>query len=63
MGLGRIARSLVPGKDRELAQDLAAEKRARRSRSADAADRRGQRWEDGDRARDRKGGVRHTTWE
>ncbi|MFF7142285.1 hypothetical protein ACFZB5_13685 [Streptomyces nodosus] len=56
MGLRDFARSLRPGNDTELAADLAAQKRARRSRAATKADREGQAWEDRDRAAERKGG-------
>lgn len=56
MGLRDFARSLRPGNDRALAADLAAQQRIRRSRNATKAARKGQAWEDRDRARDRKGG-------
>ncbi|MFD6024536.1 hypothetical protein [Streptomyces griseoluteus] len=56
-------RSLRPGSDQQLAEDLAAQQRVRRSRSATRAARQGQAWEDQDRARDRKGGTRLTRWE
>ena len=62
MGLGSFFRSLVPGNDHELAAsqyagresatDSAARKeRARRSRNATKADRKGQAWADGHRRR------------
>lgn len=57
--MGRLrdfARSLTPGNDRQLADDLTTQARAQRSRSATKAARQGQAWEDRDRARDRRGG-------
>ncbi|MEU9921892.1 hypothetical protein AB0H51_11445 [Streptomyces griseoluteus] len=62
--LGDFARSLKPGNDKELAADLSASRRAshRRTGAARAA-RQGQKWEDADRARDRRGGTRLTRWE
>jgi hypothetical protein len=62
MSLRDFARSLRPGNDRELAADLAAQQRVRRSRSATRADRKGQAWEERDRASERKGGWRITDW-
>ncbi|MFD4788256.1 hypothetical protein ACFWN1_14595 [Streptomyces sp. NPDC058459] len=63
MSLRDFARSLKPGRDEQLADDLAAQQRVRRSRSAARAAREGQKWEDQDRARDRRGGIRLTRWE
>jgi hypothetical protein len=62
MGLGNFIRSLTPGNDhqlaatqyagRESATDSAARKeRARRSRAADKADRKGNAWADNQRRR------------
>ncbi|MER7801228.1 hypothetical protein ABTX71_12945 [Streptomyces parvulus] len=48
---------------RESASDRAARKRRESyRRNVGKAAREGQAWEDRDRARDRKGGWRHTTW-
>ncbi|MFI6251490.1 hypothetical protein [Streptomyces sp. NPDC051016] len=46
MGLGSFLRSLVPGDDRQLAADIEAETRIRRSRSATRAARQGQKYDD-----------------
>ena len=62
MSFRDFARSLKPGNDQQLAADLAAQQRVRRSRSATKADRKGQAWEDRDRAAERRGGWRITTW-
>ncbi|MER6431573.1 hypothetical protein ABT272_28160 [Streptomyces sp900105245] len=62
MSLRDFARSLKPGADRQLADDLAARQRVRRSRAATKADRKGQAWEAKDRAAERKGGWRITDW-
>lgn len=61
MGLRDFARSLRPGSDQELADEIAARGRVARSRSATRAARKGQAWEDKDRARDRRG-DRLTIW-
>ncbi|MGW2209931.1 hypothetical protein [Streptomyces sp. NPDC001781] len=63
MKLRDFARSLKPGNDQQLAEDLTAQQRVQRSRNATKAARKGQAWEDADRARDRKGGTRLTRWE
>ena len=55
MGIRDFLRSITPGDDQQLADDLAAQQRVRRSRSATRAARKGQAWEDADRAQDRKG--------
>lgn len=57
MGLRDFARSLRPGNDQQLAADLSAQRRQshRRSGAARAA-RKGQAWEDRDRAQERRGG-------
>ncbi|MCG7203979.1 hypothetical protein [Streptomyces arenae] len=52
---------LRPGRDHQLADDIAARGRVARSRSATRAARAGQDWEDKDRARDRRG-DRLTIW-
>lgn len=54
--LSRLARSLQPGRDRELADDLSAQRRAAHRQSVPHAAHEGQTWEDEDRARDRRGG-------
>lgn len=62
MGLGNFFRSLVPGNDHELARTQYADResatesaaraqRARRSKAATKADRRGQAWADKQRRR------------
>lgn len=51
MGLRNFVRSLTPGNDHQLADDIAAQKRVRRSQAATRADRQGQAWEDRDRRR------------
>jgi hypothetical protein len=61
MGLGGFIRSLTPGNDTGLAEDIATERRNQRSRSATKAARDGQDWEDADRRSDAKG-DRHTDW-
>ncbi|MFE6284371.1 hypothetical protein [Streptomyces sp. NPDC057877] len=61
MRLRDFARSLKPGNDRQLADDLAAQRRIQRSRAATKADREGAKWERKDRDRDRRG-DRHTDW-
>lgn len=61
MGLRDFMRSLAPGNDAQLANDLRTQQRIQRSRSAAKADREGQKWERKDRARDRRG-DRHTDW-
>lgn len=63
MGLRNFVRSLVPGNDHQLAADIAAQQRARRSRAATRADRKGQRWDAKDRARDRAGRDIDTNWD
>ncbi|MFD8805590.1 hypothetical protein [Streptomyces sp. NPDC059597] len=63
MGLRDFARSLRPGNDQQLANQIAAEKRVRRHRAATKAARKGQAWEDKDRARDRTGRDRITDWD
>lgn len=45
---------IKPGNDRELAADIAQQQRVRRSRSATRADRKGQRWNDRQQAREPK---------
>lgn len=64
--------SLIPawlrgGNDQQLAADLNAEasrqrRAGHRRRGAQRAADEGQAWEERDRARDRKGGWRHTDW-
>lgn len=60
--LGNLARSLKPGNDRELADNLSAQRRASHHRSVPSTAQAGQEWEDADRASDRKGGWRITDW-
>ncbi|MFF5029230.1 hypothetical protein ACFY2J_34105 [Streptomyces collinus] len=62
MSLRDIARSLKPGNDRELADDLSTQRRAAHRRSVPSTAQAGQDWEDTDRAKDRKGGWRITDW-
>ncbi|MET9729717.1 hypothetical protein ABZZ79_03320 [Streptomyces sp. NPDC006458] len=54
--LADFARSLQPGRDRELAADLSAQRRRAPRQSIPRTARKGQAWEDEDRARDRRGG-------
>ncbi len=63
MGLGSFLRSLAPGDDRQLAADIKAQPRIRRSRAATRAAREGQAWEDRDRQRDRRGRDIDTDWD
>ena len=58
---GNFLRSLAPGNDAALAEDLSTQRRNQRSRSATRAAREGQDWEDADRRKDGKG-DRHTDW-
>jgi hypothetical protein len=60
--LGNFARSLRPGNDTQLAADLSAQRRAAHRRSIGKAAAQGQAWEQDDRARERRGGWRRTTW-
>ncbi|MFJ5259107.1 hypothetical protein ACIQAC_01350 [Streptomyces sp. NPDC088387] len=62
MGLGRFLRSLAPGDDQQLAEDLSKQRRAAYRRNVTKTAREGQAWEDQDRARDRQG-DRHTEWD
>ncbi|GAQ52083.1 hypothetical protein [Streptomyces acidiscabies] len=55
MGIRNFLRSITPGDDQQLAADLAREQRVRRSRSATRAARKGQKWEDTDRQREKRG--------
>jgi hypothetical protein len=53
MGLGSFIRSLAPGDDRQLAEDLSTQRRAsHRNRGANRAARAGQAWDDQDRDRE-----------
>ena len=61
MGLRDFARSLLPGNDQQLAEDLSTQRRQGHRRSIARAAAAGQAWEDADRRRDRKG-DRKTTW-
>lgn len=63
MGLRNFVRSLTPGNDHQLADDIAAQKRIRRSHAATQADRQGQQWDAKDRKRDRRGGWVDTDWD
>jgi hypothetical protein len=56
MGLGNFLRSLAPGNDAQLAENLSAQRRASHRRSIREAADAGQAWEDRDRQQDRKGG-------
>lgn len=63
MGLGNFLRSLAPGHDAELAEDLSAQRRASHRRSIREAADAGEAWERQDRQRDRRGGWRRTDWD
>jgi hypothetical protein len=63
MGFFRdFARSLRPGRDDQLAQELSTARRKGHRRSIARAAAEGQAWEDSDRQRDRRGGERHHDW-
>ena len=61
MGLGNFLRSLAPGNDDALAEDLSAQRRAGHRRSIREAADAGEAWEQADRRRDRNG-DRQTDW-
>ncbi|MCD7440258.1 hypothetical protein K4B79_18765 [Streptomyces lincolnensis] len=53
MGLRDIIRSLAPGYDRQLAEDLSAQNRAGHRRSIPGVAAKAEAWEEKDRQRDR----------
>lgn len=61
MGLRDFARSLLPGNDRQLAADIALQRRQGHHRSIAKAAATAEKWERKDRARDRRG-DRQTDW-
>ncbi|MEU5707895.1 hypothetical protein [Streptomyces flaveolus] len=60
--LGDFARSLKPGNDQHLAENLSTKRRAAHRRSVGKAAAKGQGWEDKDRDAERAGGWRLTDW-
>jgi hypothetical protein len=56
MGLRDFARSLRPGNDAQLADQLSQQRRTAHRQSVPSTARQGQAWEDHDRANDRRGG-------
>lgn len=55
MGFRDFARSLKPGNDQQLANDLSAQRRASHHRNIRTTAAQGQNWEDRDRQQDRRG--------
>ncbi|MDX3645223.1 hypothetical protein [Streptomyces sp. MB09-02B] len=54
--LSDFARSLRPGNDQQLANDLSTQRRASHRRNLRANAAAGQAWEDADRQQDKRGG-------